>query len=95
MPLKVLSALDSARTQLDHFTAIFITGMGFFTDAYDLFCIPHVSNLLGRIYYKKGMLIHVKALVNGIALCGAFAGQLFLGWLGDRMGRKRAYGRGQ
>ncbi|GLJ22769.1 hypothetical protein SUGI_0428870 [Cryptomeria japonica] len=92
MPLKVLSALDSARTQLYHFTAIFISGMGFFTDAYDLFCIPPVCNLLGSIYYENKMPIHVKALVNGIALCGAFAGQLFFGWLGDRMGRKRAYG---
>ncbi|GLJ22766.1 hypothetical protein SUGI_0428780 [Cryptomeria japonica] len=92
MPLRVLSALDSARTQLYHFSAIFIAGMGFFTDAYDLFCIPPVSNLLGSIYYEDEMPIRVKASVNGIALCGAFAGQLFFGWLGDRMGRKRAYG---
>ncbi|XP_059075340.1 low affinity inorganic phosphate transporter 3-like [Cryptomeria japonica] len=92
MPLRVLSALDSARTQLYHFSAIFIAGMGFFTDAYDLFCIPPVSNLLGSIYYENEMPIRVKASVNGIALCGALAGQLFFGWLGDRMGRKRAYG---
>ncbi|GLJ22757.1 hypothetical protein SUGI_0428620 [Cryptomeria japonica] len=92
MPLKVLSALDTARTQLYHFSAIFIAGMGFFTDAYDLFCIPPVSNLLGSIYYEDEMPIRVKASINGIALCGALAGQLFFGWLGDRMGRKRAYG---
>ncbi|GLJ22740.1 hypothetical protein SUGI_0428420 [Cryptomeria japonica] len=96
MALKVLSALDGAATQLYHFTAIIITGMGFFTDAYDLFCIPPVSNLLGKIYYKKdngGLLpIHVKALVNATALFGALAGQLFFGWLGDRMGRKKVYG---
>ncbi|GLJ22739.1 hypothetical protein SUGI_0428410 [Cryptomeria japonica] len=96
MALKVLSALDRATTQLYHFSAILISGMGFFTDAYDLFCIPPVSNLLGKIYYKKdnhGMLpIQVKALVNGTALFGALAGQLFFGWLGDRMGRKKVYG---
>ncbi|GLJ22741.1 hypothetical protein SUGI_0428430 [Cryptomeria japonica] len=93
MALKVLSALDGAATQLYHFSAILIAGMGFFTDAYDLFCIPPVSNLLGKIYYKDGLLpIHVKALVNGTALCGALAGQLFFGWLGDRMGRKKVYG---
>ncbi|CBI23636.3 unnamed protein product, partial [Vitis vinifera] len=49
--LQVLSALDLARTQLYHFTAIVIAGMGFFTDAYDLFSISLVTKLLGRIYY--------------------------------------------
>ncbi|WMV47368.1 hypothetical protein MTR67_040753 [Solanum verrucosum] len=49
--MKVLNALDSAKTQWYHFTAIIIAGMGFFTDAYDLFCISLVTKLLGRIYY--------------------------------------------
>lgn len=97
--LGVLSALDSAKTQWYHFTAIIIAGMGFFTDAYDLFCIPNVTKLLGRIYYthpnstKPGTLPpNVSAAVNGVALCGTLAGQLFFGWLGDKMGRKKVYG---
>ncbi|XP_026453201.1 probable inorganic phosphate transporter 1-3 isoform X2 [Papaver somniferum] len=97
--LEVLRALDVAKTQLYHFTAIFIAGMGFFTDAYDLFCISLVTKLLGRIYYtvpgaeKPGTLPpNVAAAVNGVALVGTLAGQLFFGWLGDRMGRKRVYG---
>ena len=49
--LQVLNALDVAKTQWYHFTAIIIAGMGFFTDAYDLFCISLVTKLLGRIYY--------------------------------------------
>ncbi|KAI4387236.1 hypothetical protein MLD38_005081 [Melastoma candidum] len=49
--LQVLDALDVAKTQWYHFTAIIIAGMGFFTDAYDLFCISLVTKLLGRIYY--------------------------------------------
>ncbi|KAK6164462.1 hypothetical protein DH2020_001326 [Rehmannia glutinosa] len=49
--LKVLNALDVAKTQWYHFTAIIIAGMGFFTDAYDLFCISLVTKMLGRIYY--------------------------------------------
>ncbi|EFH39018.1 hypothetical protein ARALYDRAFT_497304, partial [Arabidopsis lyrata subsp. lyrata] len=49
--LGVLKALDVAKTQLYHFTAIVIAGMGFFTDAYDLFCVSLVTKLLGRIYY--------------------------------------------
>ncbi|GLJ41963.1 hypothetical protein SUGI_0868740 [Cryptomeria japonica] len=67
--------------------------MGFFTDAYDLFCIPPVSNLLGRLYYDNAFLPSFKnSAVNAVAPCGAFAGQLFFGWLGDRMGRKKVYG---
>ncbi|XP_020201805.1 probable inorganic phosphate transporter 1-5 [Cajanus cajan] len=95
----VLSALDAAKTQWYHFTAIVIAGMGFFTDAYDLFSIPNVTKLLGRIYYthpgapKPGTLPpNVSAAVNGVALCGTLAGQLFFGWLGDKMGRKKVYG---
>ncbi|MCO5605192.1 hypothetical protein L7F22_059372 [Adiantum nelumboides] len=97
--LEVLSALDKAKTQWYHFTAIIIAGMGFFTDAYDLFCISTVSRLLGRIYYynpatgKPGTLPpNVSAAVNGVALCGTLAGQLFFGWLGDKLGRKKVYG---
>ncbi|KDP40326.1 hypothetical protein JCGZ_02324 [Jatropha curcas] len=95
----VLNALDVAKTQWYHFTAIVIAGMGFFTDAYDLFCISLVTKLLGRIYYtdydkeKPGTLPpNVAAAVNGVALCGTLAGQLFFGWLGDKLGRKKVYG---
>ncbi|KAM7521706.1 hypothetical protein LguiA_011608 [Lonicera macranthoides] len=97
--LQVLNALDVAKTQWYHFTAIIIAGMGFFTDAYDLFCISLVTKMLGRIYYhiegssKPGSLPpNVSAAVNGVAFCGTLAGQLFFGWLGDKMGRKRVYG---
>ncbi|KAK2986540.1 hypothetical protein RJ640_012303 [Escallonia rubra] len=97
--LQVLNALDVAKTQWYHFTAIVIAGMGFFTDAYDLFCISLVTKLLGRIYYhnpgdgKPGTLPpNVSAAVNGVAFCGTLTGQLFFGWLGDKMGRKRVYG---
>ncbi|KEH42530.1 putative major facilitator, sugar transporter, major facilitator superfamily [Medicago truncatula] len=97
--LQVLNALDVAKTQWYHFTAIVIAGMGFFTDAYDLFCISLVTKLLGRIYYhvdgaeKPGSLPpNVAAAVNGVAFVGTLSGQLFFGWLGDKLGRKKVYG---
>ncbi|KAM7272957.1 hypothetical protein ACFE04_027621 [Oxalis oulophora] len=97
--LEVLRALDSARTQWYHITAIIIAGMGFFTDAYDLFCITTVSKLLGRLYFydpatgKPGKLPHgVNNAVTGVALVGTFCGQLFFGWFGDKVGRKKVYG---
>lgn len=97
--LEVLNALDVAKVQWYHFTTIVIAGMGFFTDAYDLFSISLVTKLLGRLYYtepnpvRPGSLpINVSAAVNGVALCGTLAGQLFFGWLGDKLGRKKVYG---
>ncbi|KAL1822260.1 hypothetical protein DCAR_0310075 [Daucus carota subsp. sativus] len=97
--LAVLTALDNAKTQWYHVMAIVIAGMGFFTDAYDLFCISTVSKLLGRLYYydpttgKPGKLPHhTNNLVTGVALVGTLTGQLFFGWLGDKLGRKKVYG---
>ncbi|KAL6907406.1 hypothetical protein ACP4OV_002445 [Aristida adscensionis] len=97
--MHVLSALDGAKTQRYHFMAIIVSGMGFFTDAYDLFCISLVTKLIGRIYYtvdgspKPGSLPpNVSAAVNGVAFVGTLSGQLFFGWLGDKVGRKRVYG---
>ncbi|XP_055831579.1 low affinity inorganic phosphate transporter 4 [Solanum dulcamara] len=97
--LVVLNALDTARTQWYHVTAVIIAGMGFFTDAYDLFCITTISKLLGRLYYYDpttrvpGKLPHVaNNWVIGVALVGTLSGQLVFGWLGDKLGRKKVYG---
>lgn len=97
--LQILNVLDRAKTQFYHFTAVVIAGMGFFTDSYDLFCISLVTKLLGRIYYtvdgspRPGTFPPaVASSVNGVALAGTLAGQLFFGWLGDKLGRKRVYG---
>ncbi|KAL2644782.1 hypothetical protein R1flu_012369 [Riccia fluitans] len=97
--MEVLRTLDKAKTQAYHFKSIIIAGMGFFTDAYDLFSISTVAKLLGRLYYydpalkKPGTLPpNVAAAVNGVALCGTLAGQLFFGWAGDKFGRKKVYG---
>uniref|UniRef100_A0A0E0NPS0 H(+)/Pi cotransporter n=1 Tax=Oryza rufipogon TaxID=4529 RepID=A0A0E0NPS0_ORYRU len=97
--LQVLNALDAAKTQWYHFTAIIVAGMGFYTDAYDLFCISLVTKLLGRIYYTDpasptpgSLPPNIAAAVNGVALCGTLSGQLFFGWLSDKLGRKSVYG---
>ena len=93
------SVMDRAKIQFYHLKAVIITGMGFFTDAYDLFCISLVTKLMGRIYYhvdgsaRPGSLPpNVAAAVNGVAFVGTLVGQLFFGWLGDKLGRKRVYG---
>jgi PHS family inorganic phosphate transporter-like MFS transporter len=100
MALKVLSALDTAKTQLYHFKAIIIAGMGLFTDAYDLFCIPLIMALIGRVYYenesdesnKYKVPLVDNSIMLAITLLGTAIGQLVFGWLGDRVGRRRMYG---
>ncbi|TYH75403.1 hypothetical protein ES332_D04G016200v1 [Gossypium tomentosum] len=93
-----LNALHAAKTQWYYFTSIVIAGMGFFTDAYDLFSISLIPKLLSRIYYfdalseKPGTLPpRIAVVVNGVAFCETLAGQVFFGWLGDKLGRKRVY----
>ncbi|KAH0633541.1 hypothetical protein KY284_036327 [Solanum tuberosum] len=100
--MKVLNALDSAKTQWYHFTEIIIAGMGFFIDAYDLFCISLVTKLLGHIYYHvdgsskpSSLPSNVSAAINGVAFCGTIVGDpktvmaticFFRFWLGFGFG---------
>ncbi|XP_010469529.1 PREDICTED: probable inorganic phosphate transporter 1-6 [Camelina sativa] len=95
----ILKALDSAKTQLYHCKAVVVSGMGFFTDSYDLFVISLITKLLGRIYYQvpgsssPGSLPDgISAAVSGVAFAGTFLGQIFFGCLGDKLGRKGVYG---
>ncbi|CAI9291422.1 unnamed protein product [Lactuca saligna] len=97
--LLVLEALNTARTQWYHAKAIVIARIGFFIDAYDLFCISTISNLLDRLYYPErstdrnlGKLpTHINNAVIGVALVGTLSRQLAFGWLGDKLGRKKVY----
>jgi PHS family inorganic phosphate transporter-like MFS transporter len=68
--------------------ALLVSGMGFFTDAYDLFVIGIVSTLLKTQWHLgTGQL----ALLNAVMLGAAFLGALFFGRLADVIGRTRVY----
>ncbi|KAM3702692.1 hypothetical protein ACB098_04G043600 [Castanea mollissima] len=90
-PLKVLSALDSARKQFHHFKAIIMAGMGLFTDAYDLFCIPPIMQLIGRVYFEDEPESR-EYQIQPAVLSNFAIGQLVFGWFGDRIGRHKMYG---
>ncbi|KAJ8747939.1 hypothetical protein K2173_001413 [Erythroxylum novogranatense] len=90
--------MDDAATQKYHFVVLGITGMGFVTTTYNIFCINAITKLLGRIYFYDPLLKEpgrlpqfVNNIVSGVALTGTFCGQLYFGWLGDRIGRKKAF----
>ncbi len=68
--------------------AVVASGIGFFTDAYDLFVIGIVSTLLkGQWHLGTGQL----ALLNAVMLGAAFLGALCFGRLADSIGRTRVY----
>ncbi|HET6193672.1 MAG TPA: MFS transporter, partial [Trebonia sp.] len=68
--------------------ALLVSGIGFFTDAYDLFVIGIVSTLLKTQWHLgTGQL----ALLNAVMLGAAFLGALFFGRLADVIGRTRVY----
>jgi len=51
---KVLEDLDNAKTGKFHFKTIFITGMGFFSDAYDLFVISAALPIIVAVFGLTG-----------------------------------------
>ncbi|KAK9846381.1 hypothetical protein WJX81_002681 [Elliptochloris bilobata] len=74
--------------------AILVAGVGFYTDAYDLFVIGLVKPMIGVLYYPElnGKLGKSDDLwVTGVALVGTLVGQVFFGVCGDYLGRKRIY----
>lgn len=99
--LNVLAALDRAKTQRYHLSVAVFAGTGLLAGAYTLFSTAFVTMLIGRVYYADAAspgeagnlpLDASSALYGGAAFGGMFVGQLAFGWLGDRIGRQRAYG---
>ena len=82
-------SLDEAPWSRFHWRAIFTAGMGFFTDAYDLFIIGTVTAILGPIWHlTNGQLMWL----NSTSLLASMVGALLFGRLIDRLGRKKLYG---
>ena len=68
--------------------ALLVSGIGFFTDAYDLFVIGIVSTLLKGQWHLDAAQF---ALLNAVMLGAAFLGAIVFGRLADVIGRTRVY----
>ena len=84
----LITALDEASLSRFHLRAVLASGMGFFTDAYDLFVIGVASALITKDWnLSSGRL----ALLNSTMLFAAFIGAFVFGRFADVIGRKRVY----
>ena len=92
----IFASSDITGLNRGHLKVWFTSGMGFFTDAYDLFIIGIVLILLEG----KGTSFSVSAgnpylgagLIGSSAIIAAVFGQLIFGRLADVLGRKAIYG---
>ena len=85
----LIDALNEAPVSRFHSKAVLVSGMGFFTDAYDLFIIGVASTLITKQWHLTST---QTGLINSMTLLGAFLGAILYGRLADRVGRKRIYG---
>ena len=85
----VLNRMDEAKLSRPHWRIMFISGMGFFTDAYDLFIIGVVMQLIKEEWRIGPTEI---GLVTSTALLASAVGAVLFGRIADMLGRKRIYG---
>jgi PHS family inorganic phosphate transporter-like MFS transporter len=84
----LIAALDEASLSRFHFRAVLASGVGFFTDAYDLFVIGIAAALITKDWnLGPGKL----AILNSTMLAAAFLGAFVFGRIADRAGRKLVY----
>jgi MFS transporter, PHS family, inorganic phosphate transporter len=83
------SEIDDERMSKAQWSIVLISGMGFFTDAYDLFIIGVVLKLLKPEWHLGSFEI---AIVGATALVSAAIGSAVFGRVADIFGRKYIYG---
>jgi MFS transporter, PHS family, inorganic phosphate transporter len=87
-PCDLVKALDEASLGRFHLRAVIASGVGFFTDAYDLFVIGIASALITKDWnLSTGQL----SILNSTMLAAAFVGAFVFGRYADKVGRKRVY----
>ncbi len=85
----VLAALDNSSLSGFHLKAMLTSGMGFFTDAYDLFIIGVALAILTPLWNLNKLEI---SLIGSTSLIAAALGSIIFGRLADYVGRRSIYG---
>ena len=84
-----LKQLDESPLSSFHAKTVVTSGMGFFTDAYDLFVIGVVSTILKNVWHIGTLEV---SLLSSTALLSAAMGAVIFGRIADKFGRKFVYG---
>ena len=82
------ASLDDARLSPFHLRAVLVSGVGFFTDAYDLFIIGITATLVQQQWHVGAAGL---AVLTSMTLAGSVLGALGFGRAADLAGRTRAY----
>ncbi|HYL45092.1 MAG TPA: MFS transporter [Ktedonobacteraceae bacterium] len=85
----ILAQLDESNLSGFHLKAMLTSGMGFFTDAYDLFIIGVALAILTPLWHLTALQV---SLLGSTSLISAALGAITFGWLADHLGRKFIYG---
>ena len=73
-------SMDEAKVSKLHWKIMLISGMGFFTDAYDLFIIGVVSSILKTAWHLNAFEV---SLLSSTALLASAAGAIIFGRIAD------------
>ena len=84
----VTDLLNDAPASKFHRRTVIISGVGFFTDAYDLFVIGTAAALVALQWHLSTL---QTSWVTGAAILGAFVGAFTFGRIADIIGRKKVY----
>jgi hypothetical protein len=84
----VSDLLNEAPRSKFHRRAVIVSGVGFFTDAYDLFVISTVAALVTVQWHLSTT---QTSWVTGSAILAAFVGAVVFGRVADVIGRKKVY----
>ncbi|RPA87788.1 phosphate permease [Ascobolus immersus RN42] len=88
-----LAEIDKAPFGWYHVRCCLVAGVGFFTDAYDIFAINMVTPMLGYVFWPTGKIPeHADTAIKVSTSVGTIVGQLGFGWAADVVGRKKMYG---
>ncbi|KAL7746499.1 hypothetical protein RI367_008149 [Sorochytrium milnesiophthora] len=95
------AALDNQKLNRFHIKAVILSGIGFFTDAYDIFIINIAIPMIAFIWFFQEnkslaktdhMPTGTKAFLKASTQIGTLIGQLLFGYLSDKLGRKSMFG---